>query len=554
MQTTKGTRISRSRHAAPRRRSVRITKRPAPRAPAARKAEPKPATKGRRWLWPTLGAVLGLIILWAPFAPWVSPKPTRVWRGFYTVVVRAGGPADQRFRGALARLGAGVVSEDTTTADVYDFSSTVRFRLAELSSRLDPLDPRRDPYIDRMGGYFSVRAGDADLHVAYIPACSSALRVFLSLAGTLGLPGRTGWRLVELDPAEKLVSLLSVMACAAILALGSWRRKRGSLSVAAAGALLWVPALMTGGPATLAMCLLLLFFWIPLLQARLVSAPKVDGFRRLRWPLFLYAAVGAGSLAVFSLLAGSTLGDSLQPAAPFLCSLLLLAVAPSFQAASRAWGRTRMFAPVPILRARTDHGNGKGRQRVLSLALFGIAVTVLIPLGRWGAFPAPLPLFGIREFSWDAVAGLQRRSAPDRLPDFSDLVGHEAYQQTIGFGRKWHYPVRDERVYRDEYLVDPAAGTVSARLRTLKTFDSTWLASVMSRQQPGTLEALLLSQERPVRAAVRSPARSLARELPFTALAFCALLALLCRDLRLGLLIRGNLWRLIGEARRDQVP
>ncbi len=88
----------------------------------------------------------------------------------------------------------------------------------------------------------------------------------------------------------------------------------------------------------------------------------------------------------------------------------------------------------------------------------------------------------------------------------------------------------------------------------MKVFDSTWLASVSAHPASASLDALLLSQGRPVEAAVRGPARALAGELPFTALAFCALLLLLGRDLRLGLLIRGNLWRLNGEARRDQIP
>lgn len=550
--TPKRRRVPPPRQAPRRRGSSRVTKRPAREAVPARGRALKPEAKCLPWLWPVLGLVLGLILLWAPFAPFVTPKPTRVWRGYYTLLARAGGPADSRLGAALARLGPGVVSADTTTVDIYDFSSVVRFRLAELSSRLDPLDPRRDPYIDRMGGYFSVPTSDADFHVVYIPARRSALAIFLSLTGALGPSRRAGWRLVELDPVEKIVGAISVIACASLGALAPWRRRRGSLSVAVAGALLWIPAILASGPATLSISLLLLFFWVPLAQRRLASAPRGANPRRVSLPLFLYTAVGAGSTAVFSLLKGSALGDSMQPAAPFLCSLLLLVLAPRLRAVARSCGSTPAFSSVPLLRPLKD--DGRGTQRVLLLALLCIAIAVLIPLGRGGALPAPLPLLGTRGFSWDAVARLQKKARADGLPDFSDLVAHEAYQQTAGFGRAWQSPVRDERVYGVDYLVDPKSGVVSARPRTLARFDSSWLARVASRPPSGSLEALLLAQDRPASVAVRGPARSLARELPFAALAFSVLLALLCRDLRLGLLIRGNLWRLMGEARRDQIP
>jgi hypothetical protein len=140
------------------------------------------------------------------------------------------------------------------------------------------------------------------------------------------------------------------------------------------------------------------------------------------------------------------------------------------------------------------------------------------------------------------------------MPDFSDLVSHADFQETMAFGRPWRTPVRDERVVVREFLANPETGAIVARERTVKVFDSTWLSSVRRRAVPGSLEAMLFAQGQPVIVAIKGPGYVLVRELPIAFLVLCWLLALLGRDLGLGPLIRGNLPRLNNAARRDQVP
>ena len=105
-----------------------------------------------------------------------------------------------------------------------------------------------------------------------------------------------------------------------------------------------------------------------------------------------------------------------------------------------------------------------------------------------------------------------------------------------------------------DFTYDPSTGALSARKRTVKVFDSTWLSSVRRRVMPDSLEALLYAQGSPVVVSVRGAGYGLLKELPIVLLVLCALLAWLGRDLGLGPLIRGNLLRLNGAARRDQVP
>ncbi|MGA2765265.1 MAG: hypothetical protein ABSG17_18110 [Spirochaetia bacterium] len=518
-----------------------------------RPAEPRPPARPALLL---PGLIIGLLVLWAPFAPRMAPRPSRVWRGYDLLMVRAGSRAEARLPAAAARLGPGVVSRSTATVDFYDFTSSTRVSYADLPRRLDPLDPRRDSYLEGIAGYFSLTTGVAEWHVAYIPARWTALSLYVKLRGMLGPSGRSTWRLVDFDPLEKALSVAAMMVFAGLLTFAGGRR-RGLPALAAAGTLAWVPAVLAGGPATLALCLLLLFFWFPLLRARVVFSGKGRTRQRtllgaLEKPFLLYLGAAVVSLAVYSFLCGQPAVNLAPPIGPLIFSLILLGLVPRFQAVREELGRAKVFARVPLV--GSDGEKGRGRQRALSAALVFLCCIALVPLSRGGAFPAPLPLLGARTFSWDAVARLHERPRADQLPDFSDLVAHEAYQQTLGFGRKWSFPHRDERVYRSEYLVNPATGAVSARLRIVKSFDSPWLESVSASPTPGSIEALLISQGRPVAAAVRGPARALAADMPFVVVVFFAFLGMLGWDLRLGLLIRDNLWRLNGVARRDQVP
>ena len=146
-----------------------------------------------------------------------------------------------------------------------------------------------------------------------------------------------------------------------------------------------------------------------------------------------------------------------------------------------------------------------------------------------------------------------RLHAPQGLPDVADLVTHDAYQETIAFGRPWRLPVADERVTVREFLTSRSSGAIVERRRTVKVFDAAWLESVRSRALPGSVEAMLFAQRRPVVAAFRGPGARLLPALP----AVIAALGLLLSTLRGGLggrpLIRAIYLRFNTTARRNQV-
>ena len=413
------------------------------RSPRGRKTAPRLPLLTARGAALLLGLLCigGLGALFLPSAPCAAPRMTRLWRGYQTVLVRVGGSVEGAFAGALDRLGPGVVSAGTTTVDFYDFSGMARVRLSDLPRRLDPQDPRRDPYMDRMAGYFTVTTGEADWRAAYIPARSSSLALFLRLRELLGAPGARAWRLVEFDPVEKLLAAASAVGVALILAFSSARRRRGTILLSLLGSIIWIPALLGGGPSILALCLAALFAWLALAHEWLsfVRGEAADASRTIR-ALVAFGGVSVVGAALFLALTGYSPGNLALSLSPLLCSLVLLASVPPFCAVADAWRRRRVRVPVPRVHPGADPR--RGRSLALIVGLFSLATIGLLPLARGGAFPAPIPLFGVRDFSWQAAARLQARGSADRLPDFSDLVAHAAYQQALGLGRRWSFPRR----------------------------------------------------------------------------------------------------------------
>lgn len=496
--------------------------------------------------------LLGVMFLILPSLPIAGPRPTGLWEGYQTVLARVGGRADAALPAALARLGPGVVSKRTTTVDFYDFTDSSRVTLSDLDRRLDAQDSRRDSYIRRIPGYFTVTSSEADWHVAYVPSRSGSFFLFLRLRELLGSPSLGAWRLVDFDPVEKVVAVVATLGFSLAMSFASPRRRRGTLLLSLLGAILWTPSLLNGNVPSFALCLITLAAWLPLAHEWLLFVRgEGAGGSALKRRLAFFGAVAVPATALFLALGGWSAARLLLAVSPVASSFVLLACVPFFCAAADRWRGKRARAPIPYVRPETDPQ--RGSSFALTLALFSVALVGILPLARGGAYPAPIPVIGARDFTWQSIAQLHARGSAGRLPDLADFVSHEAYQQTLGLGRAWAFPARDERVYRRDYLVDRSTGVIQARLRTVKVFDLPWLASVVSRPVPGTVEALLIAQRRPVAAAVQGPAGPLSRSLPFTIVVFCALLALLGKDLGLGPLIRGNLWRLNSEARRDQV-
>ena len=482
----------------------------------------------------------------------IAGRPTRVWRGSYTLLVRM----DRARAGALQKvvraLGPGVVTEGTATISYWSFTGVQNVPVDRIDARIDPSDPRHDRVMEGLPAYFERPGRGGGWSVAYIPARRTAAADYILIAAALGLPRHGTWSLVEFDPVEFLLSAASLLVLAVLLAhpLGKGGRER--LLLAGAGALLWVPFLLPGGTARLSLSLLLLAAWFPGVQV-VVDLHGWDArlLRETRRPLAMLFAAAGGGLVL--LLPGS--GFSAAAVASYAgaitgSALLVVAVALLWGKARRPRQRRKKFDPVPIVKPAVAPPRAGPAGFVLALS--AVLISATIGILRSVPLPTPFPVPGARDFSWESLARLSRENRG--LPDVSDLAAHEAFQETLAFGRPWGLPRRDERVYIREFSTNPRTGTIVAGMKRVKVFDAEWLAAVFREPPAGSIEALLVGQGRPMAVAVRGQARRLLREIPVALLVLFVFTAWFAWEQRAAPLMRSVLLRFNGAARRNQVP
>jgi hypothetical protein len=526
--------------------------RPVGRVKALRAAvSPGLAARLRTEIGPGLLA-LALIAAAAPLLD--APDSTRAWRGYQTLLLRADIAGTETMGSVEARFGPGVVDSRGATVDFWSFDGLESVPLADLGLRIDPSDPRYDPYMAAASGYFTANVRGEEWHVMYLPARMPAAVTWLRLIRVLGFPAGGAWRLIELDPIEKGLSLAAILCVAPLLAFSRGKSRRTEMHMALAGALIWIPCILAGGVSCLALAVLLFMAWHPLMQVFVpLRGWNSHLIRDARPPLRRYLAVAAIGCVLLLPADRFSLRLPLLCLCPVSASLLTLAgIAWLKGGAAKHRKRRVKFEPIPIVRSSKNTAHGRTAARLL--ALLALACIGCVPLMRGVRFPLPLPALGAPGFSWESLAALSRGNRPGLLPGYADLVTHEAYQQTLAFGRPWRTPVRDERVYVRDYLISPEEGRIQARQKTVKVFDSTWLSSVRLRSRAGTLEALFFRQGRPVAAAMRGPGWQLLLDLPALLGAVGALLFLLIRDGGVGPLIQSILLRFNRRARRNKVP
>ncbi len=498
---------------------------------------------------------LAIAAAWLPLVSGLFPHPTRVWRGYQVLLVRADAAASGDMADAAEALGPGVVTDLAAKISFWNFTGQGSVTIAGLDGRIDPRDPRYDSFMDGAAAYFHVpSAGKGEWRIAYVPARSPAVIVFLRLAFRLGLPLHGEWRLVEFDPLEALLSVAAFLAFALLQAFSAQKDRRTGLGLALVGTLLWLPFLLAGGTARPALGMVVLIAWYPLMEVLLVLRGwDEQALREARPQLGLFLGTAAAGFVL--LLATGRAPASLLAGylGPVLGSLLLFAsLATIWGRVKRPRKRRRNFEPVPIVRPPVSLPSGK--PAALGLALLALALLTCVSLARNAALPTPLPVPGARDFSWRSLARMGRDNRDAGLPNIADAVTHEAFQQTLSFGRPWGLPRSDERVYVREFIANPATGVLSARPRTVKVFDSTWLKGTLRRPEPGSLESLLLAQGRPVAVGLRGEARGALRDLPTVLLVAALFAAWLARDPATRPLMRGVLVRFNGVARRNQAP
>lgn len=415
-------------------------------------------------------------------------RPTSSWSDYYTIVTPLpSGAADA----ALARAGIdGVISAASEEVAITDFAGLSWVRVVDLDERLDPRDPRRDPYVAGVSGYFTTFDDEQRYSILYAPREVGAAELSRAVETLLG----AGSVVIDWRPLPTIVSLL-VFGGAVGLALGMIHRG-GSVSTtdrvtAIAGVVPWVPFVVFGGVVAAAVAGAIYYVWVLVMidilgaaRARLNYGRRIDRATRIR-AVWLLVATGAslayaasvGATAILAPL-GIAAGGSIGVAGVGLFVVM----------ERRRRQDHRLFLPVPIMGRRVS---------ALGAPLLALAILVLPPLAaRLGArAPVPVPrpaAVGRVEPTFAGLSELHAAELDHALPDLSDFVAHVAYQQGLPFGRTYGVPVAGEQVQLTRYE-EVEDGSYREYRQTIVTFDHDWLAEVLTADG---LPALLLDDGR----------------------------------------------------------
>ena len=419
----------------------------------------------------------------------------RTWKGYYTLHIEQGAMTERLIAQiAESRRFQAVVSRFTAEASVNTFAGFVSVPIHRLPGRLDPLDPRFDPYMQRLAKLFTLESGTS-WEVVYLRSDRNPLSTFFYLQGLLGRRDLE-WRLIEFEPAAALIQVALLILYLLVLArMGSGEVIRLAALLAA---LPWVLLVSVSDfPALLA------FFLVMPAWAHLFE--KLYAYRYIRGSDGGVAGYFARPVAVVVV----ALGLSVVLRRPGPLAGLLLAAAGGAVAAAFLYclfivrdslQAHRSFRALPILRRLQPRRLAFPPQITLHLILAFI-VLCSFPLLRLGqALISDTPdairmhSIGDKGLSWRTLHALSDYAGSSGIPNLADYLAHRAYQESLIFGRSYVFPTPGERILISEYRIDPQTARIHKTFRVVKQFKESWLYATLEAVAPGSVARMFADQ------------------------------------------------------------
>jgi hypothetical protein len=387
-----------------------------------------------------------------------------------------------------------IIAPSTTMVHLSRIARVDEVSLAEAEQLLDPLDPRRDPFMTELWRYF--QRGDRNVLLvnmdgggyrahqtvqrvlgpgsAVVERTDSlgplSLGLFLCIAVLLILispSGRTGVSIaaIPLIPGSYLLGIPFLCAGVGVLATASWVFSSIGLSSAARLPGLGLNRLGVSGRAS---------------AAKLIWLGSSIGFAGVY--MVVIAGAGAGLALVIAILgaAGGVIA--------YLYKSPL----------TRLDDGHKAFEPVPILSGR---GRWRRPRRWAAVAAASIAVIGLSPLVyEWISddvgVSRPVVVTYDRPYS---LAGLEMAFEDDSaaaLPGLADYLAHRAYQEAFGYNVPYEYPTAVGSVEVSRFAREDD-GSISTFQETVIEFDQVWFQGVL-QDLPYGVPSFLGSFGRPV--------------------------------------------------------
>ncbi len=447
--------------------------------------------------WLSTAALLALCLLYAVsltlfFLLPAQQRHGRIWSGYYLLLVDADTDCEQLVERLNAARFERVIAACTATVALNRFGSLETVPLPTVAARLDPVDPRLDPYIRSLPDWFRTTSNGQPAAIVYLASQENPWLAYRSLAGTLNDDG-TWWRFAEWD----LHGALVFSAVFGLIALLLIVRGRGYRTAALAAALPWLPWIVFGGLPAFGVAVSVYCSAVVAIEvvARSVRdrrhGPLVAGLAWLTTAVAVSVLVypGNGFYGRLAVVAGSS------GTAAVVLALLLL---------RRRYYRSsehRLFTPLPMTRTRRRIAAPGVLRVVLVLALAAPLLYAVLPQPEVPHLPEPEPIHGDHN-SFETLHRLADHRAAEALPNLSDYVAHRAFQEGFMYRRNWGVPQQDEVLTRTRF--SPGQTRLERSDETIVEYTRAWLDRVLRESPRYGVEAILLAQPTAVQV-VRRP-------------------------------------------------
>ncbi|MFO8042505.1 MAG: hypothetical protein R6U25_04815 [Alkalispirochaeta sp.] len=451
--------------------------------------------------WPiilsTLLVIAGLLLLIAPGVSTFGEEELRPWQTFDAVVIPDIGDEDRAVQ-RLQAAGETVLYAGNASVLIEDFDGGAEVLIANLSQRLDPDDPRLDPFSTALITLFRGGPATDPVAIIYLDRSGSMVSRWMELERYLaGIDFYLlGWQPV-LPVAAGAVVFLSLLPV-----LFALRRRRGS-----AVAVLLVTTIYTvrAGPDSVIPAVLAGLAWAYWnaqsyeLEREWLNYGRIGRLEREHAPaLILLLAAGAALVATAPTLAS---GGGVMAALVGIWSV---------EVATHRWRVRRsehpLFAPRRILRARVTF---PGLLPALSIGAAGSVALLTLGMilgGPVGELSAPVPEHlavgqpaGERaahhvEANEDLeriVEGMRALSPVDEPLSTAGYVAHRWYQETLIYGGRYEVPSLDQALELQRLRRGPTG--LEAYQSEVGRFNQEWISQQFSTP-PGSAYRLFIEE------------------------------------------------------------
>jgi hypothetical protein len=449
----------------------------------------------RRWLALTIlfigcAGYLGLAVTVLRSA--LDAEQTQVWPGYYSVLVASERPVEQAEQ-ALRQAGFGeTLSSHSAQVDFHSFDRVESVSVAELRGRFDSLDPRVDPFMERLPGLFRASINDTTYQLIYVRSDEPPLTVLPRISRALAAVGIEA-RYPSWQPLASAAAVgLALLFCGIVV----WRSAKRRL-VVAAGALPWLLTAAVGGVESLPVVLPLFFSWA---YAAEIVVPAYREIFRARRPHFDGGSLVTRTLffagAVTAAIGLTQLTPDMVNVVPAAAAAVVLFFAAAAGEAYRALvTEHRVFTPVSIRRRDMFRkiGDRSAYQPALPwlliIALAAPFLTLLLPEDSVPLMPQPQRVGAVTDISPEALRQLWDREAQSELPSLAAYVAHRAYQSSFMYGGSYHLPEPGAAVTLPRFVT--SNGSMRRVQETVVAFDQQWYRNVTAAVEAVSLPGLL---------------------------------------------------------------